>query len=167
MKKFAIAVLASAGLFAATAQTAQAREFADIYTDCGLGAMIAPNNSAVAAVTNVTWDLGTTAVSSDASSPDSCKGGKVKKAAFIHDAYPQLAQDLSRGQGAHLQALVAMSGCAAPSQSALMHAVRADFAQLTAAPAYAQQSRFDQAKNLFDAVNQRVASDFAAVCTAV
>ncbi len=37
-----------------------AREFADIYTECGLGAMIAPKNPTVAAITNVTWDLGTT-----------------------------------------------------------------------------------------------------------
>lgn len=167
MKKFAFAAFASAALLAATAPSAQAREFADIYTDCGIGAMIAPNNSAVAAVTNVTWDLGTTAVSSNATSPDTCQGGKVKKAAFIHDAYPQLAQDLSRGQGAHLQALVTLSGCRADSQAALAHAVRADFAQLAAAPSYAEQSRFVQARNLFDAFNQRVAADFAAACTTV
>lgn len=46
------------------------RAFADIYTECGLGTMIAPKNAAVAAVTNVTWDLGTTAISSDDSSED-------------------------------------------------------------------------------------------------
>lgn len=67
---------ASVVLLLAFAQPASAREFADIYTDCGLGALIAPNNGAVAAVTNVTWDSGTTAVSSDASSAESCKGGK-------------------------------------------------------------------------------------------
>ncbi len=42
-------------------QPVSAREFADIFTECGIGAMIAPNNEAVAAVTNVTWDCGTTA----------------------------------------------------------------------------------------------------------
>ena len=76
------AVLGSALLTAPV----QARDFADIYTECGLGAMIAPNNGTVAAVTNVTWDLGTTAVSSNVSSEDSCSGGKKKTAAYIFQA---------------------------------------------------------------------------------
>lgn len=167
MHKVSFAMIAAVGLFAATAQSVQAREFADIYTECGLGALIAPNNAAVAAVTNVTWDLGTTAVSSNVSSPDTCTGGKAKKAAFIHDAYPQLAQDLSRGQGVHLQALAELSGCGTEAHQAFMRAVRVDFAQLAAAPAYALQTRTEQAANLFDAVNQRVASEFVASCTAI
>jgi len=46
--------------------------------------MIAPIN---VAVTNVTWDLGTTAISSDISSQDSCQGGKVKVRVFINNSY--------------------------------------------------------------------------------
>lgn len=80
-------------------QTSMSREFADIYTDCGLGAMIAPKTPGVAAVTNVTWDLGTTAVSSNISSPDACVGGKEKTAAFIHDSYSSLEEDLAKGDG--------------------------------------------------------------------
>jgi hypothetical protein len=81
-KTLKIASLALAGLMV-TSISAQAREFAEIYTECGLGAMIAPRTPAVAAVTNVTWDLGTTAVTSNISSPDTCQGGKEKTAAFI------------------------------------------------------------------------------------
>ncbi len=73
------------------ASFAMAREFAEIYTDCGLGAMIAPRTPAVAAVTNVTWDLGTTAISSNISSPDSCMGGQAKMAAFIKDGVKPLS----------------------------------------------------------------------------
>jgi len=78
MSKSKLGLFAVAAAAFCFAQSASAREFADIYTECGLGAMIAPNNAAVAAVTNVTWDLGTTAISSNASSADSCKGGKTK-----------------------------------------------------------------------------------------
>ena len=85
-KIFAMAVL----VLAAFTQPVMARDFADIYTECGLGAMIAPKNEAVAAITNVTWDYGTTAISSNISSPDTCKGGQGKMASFIHDSYESL-----------------------------------------------------------------------------
>jgi hypothetical protein len=165
MKK-QFAVMAAVAFCAAAIQPAAAREFADIYTDCGLGAMIAPNNTAVAAVTNVTWDLGTTAILSNASSPETCQGGKARKAAFIHDAYPQLAQDIARGRGAHLQTLVSLSGCRAEVQPALVQAVRADFARIAAQPGYAQQPRKQQAAALHDAVQQRTDGQFAGACAA-
>jgi hypothetical protein len=146
-------------------QTVTARDFADIYTECGLGAMIAPNNTAVAAVTNVTWDLGTTAVSSNISSPETCKGGQPKKAAFIHETYPKIAQDIARGSGTHLNTLISMSGCNAGVQHNLATAVRVDFAQIVASPKYVEQSRFEKAKILFEAVNQRIERDFSAHCS--
>jgi acyl-CoA synthetase (AMP-forming)/AMP-acid ligase II len=158
MKKTILAALAAGAALCAVSTSASAREFADIYTECGLGSMIAPNNGAVAAVTNVTWDLGTTAVSSNISSPESCKGGQPKKAAFIHEAYPQLAQDLARGNGKHLATLMTLSGCSAQAQPALVVAVRADLAALTARAGYAQQTRFEQARQLFEAMNERSAS---------
>jgi len=166
MKKQLAATLSVLAVGLVAVQPASAREFADIYTQCGLGAMIAPNNEVVAAVTNVTWDLGTTAISSNASSPESCQGGKAKKAAFINDAYPQLAQDLARGRGQHLQTLVALSGCRADVQPALVQAVRADFAQLAAQPQYAQQTRKLQAAALYDALQQRTEGQFAGACAA-
>src|SRR2546423_1492077 len=75
------AIFLAAALMAVAGQ-ASAREFADIYTDCGLGAVIAPHNGAVAAGTNVTWDLGTTALSSHARPARRCKGGQPKSAAL-------------------------------------------------------------------------------------
>lgn len=129
---------------------ASAREFADIYTECGLGAMIAPNNAAVAAVTNVTWDLGTTAISSNATSADSCKGGKPKTAAFIFHQYAQLERDLAQGEGKHLTALMTIAGCEAQAAQTL----RTKFATSVAAPSYATQSRFERAEALFDHVQQ-------------
>ncbi|HEX6704295.1 MAG TPA: DUF3015 family protein [Albitalea sp.] len=129
---------------------ANAREFADIYTECGLGAMIAPNNSAVAAVTNVTWDLGTTAISSNASSADSCKGGKPKTAAFIFQQYAQIEQDLAQGEGKHLTALMTIAGCEPQAAQTL----RAKFAGSVASPAYATQTRYERAETLFNQVQQ-------------
>jgi hypothetical protein len=163
-KWLASAAIVSAGLLS-VAQPASAREFADIYTQCGLGAMIAPNNTAVAAVTNVTWDLGTTAISSDASSPESCKGGQAKKAAFIHETYKELEMDIARGEGQHLTALMTIAGCKTEAHGVVAQQVRADFAQLMAAPGYSSQSRYVQSQALYERFNTRVSSDFAQACS--
>ena len=132
------------------AGAANAREFADIYTDCGLGAMIAPNNDAVAAVTNVTWDLGTTAISSNASSPETCEGGQGNSAAFIFDAYPSIEKDLAVGSGEHLTALLSIAGVTAPARDDVTTQLRADFAKLVAAENYSEQTRFEKAENLYN-----------------
>lgn len=163
MKKFVLAIACVSSLLFPMQQAA-AREFADIYTECGLGAMIAPNNTVVAAITNVTWDLGTTAISSNVSSADSCQGGKSKKAAFIHETYPNLAQDMVRGKGKHLDTLTALSACDVGAQDRLKKAVRADFTTLINAEGYALQTRFEQAKNLYDVLNQRIEKDFSGAC---
>lgn len=145
----------------AVSQTASARDFADIYTECGLGALIAPSNGAVAAVTNVTWDLGTTAVSSNVSSADTCAGGKdkaKKSAALIIQSYAQLEQDLARGQGEHLSALVSIAGCSAEARTAMTVGLRQDLAVRAAAPGYSSATRYEQAKGMFDGFAKQAAA---------
>ena len=134
-------------------QIGMAREFSEIYTDCGIGGMIAPRSDAVAAVTNVTWDLGTTAISSNISSPDSCSGGQAERAAFIHDSYDALELDLASGHGTYLDALSALAGHEGQAQQRFVTAVRAGFAKLVAAPDYHEQNRFAKAEALYNLVN--------------
>lgn len=168
MKKrfLSTAAVSAAALLMSVSQGVQAREFADIYTECGLGAMIAPNNSVVAAITNVTWDLGTTAISSNASSADTCKGGKPKTAALILESYPQIEADLARGQGQFVSALLSAAGCKAEAHAGVASALRADLARAAAAPAYGSQSRYQQAEGLHKVLHQRIDSEFAQSCSA-
>jgi hypothetical protein len=140
------------------AQAASAREFADIYTDCGLGAIIAPRTPAVAAVTNVTFDLGTTAIISNVSSPDTCQGGKAVAAAFIHDAYDSLEADLARGQGEYLDSLAALAGVSKDGKDAFATGLRKDFAASVAADSYTGQTRFQKAENLYNLVYRQPGS---------
>ncbi len=151
LKAMKIFVVGAVIMFAYS-QPAMAREFADIYSECGIGAMIAPRNEGVAAVTNVTWDSGTTAISSNITSPDSCSGGKEKTAAFIHQSYESLASDLSSGSGKYLDTLAVLTGRDAQAQEKLKVALRKDFAVLVAAPGYTDQSRFEKSKALYDLV---------------
>lgn len=138
--------------FCAYAQPVFAREFADIYTECGLGALIAPRNEAVAAVTNVTWDLGTTAISSNISSPDTCKGGQARAAAFIHDAYASLESDIASGQGEHLNTLMTLAGKNTAEAQGFIAALRNDFSKAVADASYSSKTRFEKAETLYNLV---------------
>jgi len=159
VKVMRVSALALLGAVAFAQSAMAGREFADIYTECGLGALIAPRNEAVAAVTNVTWDLGTTAISSNISSPGTCAGGKAKTAAFIYDSYESLETDLASGYGTHLDALMTLVGYESQAQQDLTKAVRADFTKMVADPSYSEQSRFEQAQSLYDVLYKHIESD--------
>ena len=140
--KLSMAVLAVSVLFA---PQAQAREFADIYTECGLGSMIAPTNTTVAAITNVTWDLGTTAVSTNISSPETCNGGQAKTAAFIGKSYDDLELEIASGEGKYVETLATMTTKA-------MADVRAEFSTLVASNEYANMSKMEKVEKLYTIV---------------
>ena len=115
MKKQIISAVAlAAAAFAAMPVQAQqgGRDIGRIYTECGLGGAIAPTSDVVAAITNITFDLGTTAISSNISSPESCNGGKeVKTAALIINNTAAIEKEAAAGEGETLAALEAVSGC--------------------------------------------------------
>lgn len=158
MKLFNACALILVSVLTVASQTVQAREFADIYTDCGLGAMIAPNNDAVAAVTNVTWDLGTTAISSNISSPDTCQGGRAQAAAFIYETHATLEQDLARGQGEHLDALLALASCESAQQGAMVSALRTGLMEQAQQPGYTEQDAYHRAEGLYKVFDQSLQS---------
>jgi hypothetical protein len=151
MKTVTMVVAASCVL----AQSAAAREFADIYVDCGLGALIAPRTPVVAAITNVTFDLGTTAIISDISSPETCQGSQALAAAFINKAYEPLEADLARGQGEYLDSLAALAGVSQESKASFTARLRQDFAAAVTAADYAEQSGFQKAENMYNLVFQQ------------
>ncbi len=144
----AVAVVALLGM----SQSASAREFADIYTECGLGAMIAPNNEAVAAVTNVTWDLGTTGISSNISSPDTCRGGYGKTAMFIHDSYELLENEIASGSGDYLDTLMLLVGVDSNNSNIFLKNLRNNFSGLVGQNNYQQLSRFEKSEALYNMV---------------
>ncbi|WP_457595652.1 DUF3015 family protein [Hydrogenimonas sp.] len=135
--------------------SAQAREFAEIYTDCGLGALIAPHTPAVAAVTNVTWDLGTTAISSNVSSPDTCKGGQAKTAAFIFKSYESLEKEIAMGNGKYLDKLIELSGSKKQKEK-IIRALRKDFSKEVASNSYAKKSRYEKSLTLYNILYSNV-----------
>ena len=143
----------------------EARDFGTIYRECGLGAMIAGDIPWLAIVINITWDLGTTAISSDASSPDSCKGGSAKAAAFIHDAYDSIEKDLARGNGEYLDTLMALSGCEKNVYQPLAMSIRKDFGVSVGESNYSNQTRFEKSENLYNIFYKHVDGEFVGACS--
>ncbi len=124
----------------------QARSFGEIYTQCGLGALIAKDVPVVAAVTNVTWDLGTTAITSDLTNGCSVKDAKV--AAFINKSYKNLENDLAKGNGKYLDSLVAMTKPQNVSKEDFVNKLREKSAKIIISDA----SEYDKSKALYDIV---------------
>jgi len=124
------------------------------WQDCGIGAMIFTSNGAAAAISNIIWDLGTTAVSSNVSSQDSCASEQAKTAMFIQATLPVLEQELATGEGEYVTAMLALRGCAATSHTAIISAVRKDMTQKST----------DNAEALYNVLEDQVVVNFSDSC---
>ena len=162
MKKIVLTA-AALGLAAVMPAQAQVDPNASVnpWQDCGLGAMVFPENGTAAAISNIIWDLGTTAVTSAASSKDSCKGARVQLAMYIQGTYAQLETEAVKGEGEYLAGMGAMAQCAAADRQALNAAVRAEMGAVLTDDAYAGATREQKAETLFGIVEGAK----AAVCT--
>lgn len=149
-----IKTLALIGLAVLPLQHAAARDIGDIYTQCGLGGLIAPRTPALAVTTNLVWDLGTTASSSDISSPESCKGSSAKAAAMIYRAYPSLERELAAGQGENLDALLSLAQCDDGARATVVSALRGDLAGFAGAADYGSKPRLEQARDLHRSLSE-------------
>jgi len=76
------------------------------YSDCGIGAALFPEHNVGATISNVIWDLGTTAVTSATASPETCSGKNVQAAAFIMETQDELVEEAAKGAGKNLTALL-------------------------------------------------------------
>lgn len=155
LKKIAMMAAFCALPFSMTVSAADnGRSIEQVYKECGIGAMIFGKSSpTLAFISNVTWDLGTTAAVSNSMSPDTCSGGKVRTAMLIKEAFPSVEKDLAAGNGAHLSALNTFMACDAAAAD-----LRTEYANYTLTQAYAQSSEKQNAEALYSIVNRTAAS---------
>lgn len=137
------------------------------WMECGIGAMIFTDIPVAAAISNIIWDLGTTAVSSNASSEDTCKGTSVAAARFIQETYANLEEDTAKGDGKHVRAMLNIAGCNAASQPAIISSIRSDFEKVVSNENYADKSRTEKAQDYYHIVNNKISGDFAQACQAI
>lgn len=128
------------------------RSIEQIYKQCGIGGALFGNSSEILAIiSNVTWDLGTTAATSDSMSPNTCQGGNVKTAVLIKEAFPSVAQDLAAGEGKYLTALGSVANCSS------LDSVRSQYATYAQSGKYATATQSENAEVLFDIVGKTCA----------
>lgn len=158
VKKVKIVVLAAstALLLIPSVASAKASAFGKIYTQCGLGGLIGSaidhktTSQVIAVVTNITWDLGTTASTSYFSSQDTCKNKATKVAAFINQSYEKLEKDIASGDGKYLDALAGLALDESMSKSEYTTTLRENFSKIVASAEYEKLSRYEKVERLYN-----------------
>ena len=151
-----VGALTLATMTSPTAQAANTKQL-NPWQDCGIGSMIFPSNGMAAAISNIIWDLGTTAVTSNVSSQNSCASEKAKTAMFIHATLPVLEQEVATGEGEYVTAMLELRGCEANSHNAIINAVRNDIAVKST----------DNAEALYNVLENQITTNFSGSCTSV
>ena len=132
MKKLVLALTTSVLALSTSAMAEEKKMPINAWKHCGIGAMIFNDNGGAAAVSNIIWDLGTTAISSKASSVESCEGQRVKVAQLIQDNFDQVMEQTSMGEGQHLTAIMNMLEVPKANQQSVIASVRTQVAAVDA-----------------------------------
>ena len=135
MKKIASIALTVAAL-SSSAFAQDKVEPVNPWKHCGIGAAIFDDNGTAAALSNVIWDLGTTAISSKVSSEDSCTGKRTKVAMFIQDNFDAVLEQTAMGEGEHVNAMLDILEVANENKAAVVAAVRGSVNAETQPEAY-------------------------------
>lgn len=151
-------VLLAAQFAAAPVAKAEAFNGLNPWQQCGIGAMIFPEHGLAAAISNIIWDLGTTAVTSATVSAETCKGSGQFTAVFVTEAYAQIEEQLAQGDGDHLNAMLYLMGCNGTQRPEAIAELRGDYAQQMAAPDFASKDQAQKAETLYYTATDAVAS---------
>ena len=154
-----IVAVASTG----TASAQEARTIGEIFRECGLGAIIfkgdTDNSELLAIVSNITSDLGSTAITSGLITPASCEGGSSQAVAFIMHTYPSLERDLARGEGEFINAMLDIRGCDVAVHSDMVADMRVSYSGESIGA-----GEFDRASALFNSLESTVSAGYAESC---
>jgi len=134
------------------------------WQECGIGAMVFPDNGAASAISNIIWDLGTTAVSSALSSPEECQGSTVQVAAFVARGYDHISRETVVGEGEYLQTLMDGINCDPAVQPALLADVRDRFAARLTDAEYAAKDDSAKAEAYFLSLRDVVRVNYSGSC---
>lgn len=131
MKKTTLAIALIAAASFSTTAIAQEKKI-NPWKQCGIGAMVFDDNPTAAALSNIIWDLGTTAVSSNVSSQDSCEGAEATVGIFIKQNFDAVVEQVSQGEGDHLNAMLDILAVEGDARITAISNVRANTADAMA-----------------------------------
>ncbi|WP_192035967.1 DUF3015 family protein [Halomonas sp. YLGW01] len=138
----------------ATTASAATKDNINPWQHCGIGAGLFDENGTAAAISNIIWDSGTTAVTSATMSPETCNSKEVEVARFVDETYDQLAMETAMGEGEHLTAALGLMNCGGEVSQGVVSQLRADLQQASAASDFAEQDHADKAFQFYSSLNQ-------------
>lgn len=125
------------------------KDLQGIYEECGIGGLLFPSWPVGASVSNFTWDWGSTASTSGLTTPDACKGGQVKLAAYIYQSYDSIEQDLAKGDGKYLDLLAVLSEKTIEEKEKFVRDLRVKFQKVVERDDYSSLNRLEKSKLIF------------------
>lgn len=134
---------------------------------CGIGAMIFDDNPQAAAISNIIWDSGTTALTSATASEDTCDSKELATALYILETYSNLEEETAKGQGQHMTAMLSMMGCESASHSHIIGSVRNEFAKSMNDASASNQSVLSKAEKFHNLVKNQIDSQYPAQCQVI
>ncbi|OGX23955.1 MAG: hypothetical protein A3D10_01680 [Omnitrophica WOR_2 bacterium RIFCSPHIGHO2_02_FULL_48_11] len=155
MKKIAMVILLAGAMVAAAPNiyAKEAKDLQGIYEECGIGGLLFPRWPIGASVSNFTWDWGLTASTSGLTTPEACKGGQAKLAAYIYKSYDSIEKDLAKGDGKYLDMLAVLSEKTTEEKDMFIQDMRTKFREVVERDDYSSLSRLEKAKLVFAMVN--------------
>jgi len=128
-----------------------ADEKLNAWQHCGLGAAVFPENGTAAAISNIIWDLGTTALTSATVSKDTCNSRLIKTARFIDENYDQLETELAIGEGRHVDTMLTLLGVESTDRETVLSELRSSLViDETRSNSEKAQTLFYSAQNLLN-----------------
>lgn len=121
------------------------------FADCGIGAALFKNDTA-AVISNVIWDLGTTAITSATASPETCEGAEAAAAAYIHESYDNLIEDTAKGSGEYLDTLLSIVNVSEDQKSAVVQSLREKMAAEVSDASYESSTKIEKSQSYFDSL---------------
>lgn len=160
MKQLTMGLIAGA-MFGAVALTpapasAQMADGVNPWQHCGIGSYVFPDHGIAAAISNVIWDLGTTAVISATVTPETCNTNLVTTALLIDSSYDQLVMQTAQGSGEHLDAVLSLAGCSATAET--VGTLRTDLNAVVSSEGYAEMAHEDKAYSFYSSLEKVSAS---------
>ncbi|MEC8378729.1 MAG: DUF3015 family protein [Myxococcota bacterium] len=137
-------------------------EMPNPWTDCGIGALIFGSvedetaSAILAALSNITWDLGSTAVTSATASPDTCNGADVSAAIYIQQNLRVVEEQIVSGSGEHLVALLDIYQCSESSHYDVLNDVRNEIKPVYLESTYSTSTASQQAESIWAVFNSNV-----------
>jgi hypothetical protein len=126
---------------------------ANPFSDCGIGAAIFPETNWAAVTSNVTWDLGSTAITSATLSPGTCSSRKVASALFIRDTYTRLVEDSAKGEGEYLATALNLFECSGAQHQDAIQEVRAAMGPSIIQAEYQGKTHLEKSSDFYNIIN--------------